>query len=81
MLININCRVKKYRNEANNGGQPVIFLNAGDTFTGSPLFQIYRDKMVNDFLNTLQPDAVVSKFISFLYYHLCTFKRMFGFQS
>lgn len=54
-------RVKKYRQDAVNGGLPVIFLNAGDTFTGTPLFQFYRDKIVNDFLNTLKPDAVVRK--------------------
>lgn len=54
-------RVKKYRQEASNGGIPVLFLNAGDTFTGTPLFQFYREKIVNDFLNTLKPDAVVRK--------------------
>ncbi|KAH8400587.1 hypothetical protein KR222_007245, partial [Zaprionus bogoriensis] len=50
--------VRKYREEAKNGGTPVLYLNAGDTYTGTPWFTIFRHKIVSDFLNKLQPDAV-----------------------
>lgn len=65
LFIHLN-RVKKYRNDAKNGGKPVLYLNAGDTFTGTPWFKMFREKIVSDFLNALMPDAVVSKLFSLL---------------
>ncbi|KAH8400484.1 hypothetical protein KR222_001500, partial [Zaprionus bogoriensis] len=50
--------VRKYREEAKNGGTPVLYLNAGDTYTGTAWFTIFKDKIASDFLNKLQPDAV-----------------------
>lgn len=54
------CRVRKYREEAAKGGTPVIYLNAGDTYTGTPWFTIFKDNISVAFLNKLQPDAIVS---------------------
>lgn len=54
-------RLKKFREEAHNGGVPVLYLNAGDTYTGTPWFSLYKDKIVTAFLNLLKPDAIVIK--------------------
>lgn len=53
-------RLKKYRRIADNGGTPVLYLNAGDTYTGTPWFSLYKDKIVTSFLNLLKPDAIVT---------------------
>ncbi|XP_022226974.1 protein 5NUC isoform X2 [Drosophila obscura] len=50
--------VRKYRQEAANGGTPVFYLNAGDTYTGTAWFTIFKDKIASAFLNKLQPDAI-----------------------
>lgn len=54
-------RLKKFRAEANNGGVPVLYLNAGDTYTGTPWFYVHKDRIVTAFMNLLKPDAIVSK--------------------
>lgn len=43
-------------------GPPVLYLNAGDTYTGTAWFTIYKWKIAAEFINALQPDAVVSTF-------------------
>lgn len=58
----VSTLLKKYRAEANNGGPPVLYLNAGDTYTGTPYFAEFKSKIVSDFLNMLKPDAAVSAF-------------------
>lgn len=50
--------VRKYRNASKNGGLPVFYLNAGDTYTGTPWFTVFRDNITASFLNKLQPDAI-----------------------
>ncbi|XP_043070527.1 protein 5NUC isoform X3 [Drosophila grimshawi] len=50
--------VGKYRSDAKNGGTPVFYLNAGDTYTGTAWFTIFKNKIASDFLNKLQPDAM-----------------------
>ncbi|XP_017868238.1 PREDICTED: protein 5NUC-like isoform X1 [Drosophila arizonae] len=50
--------VRKYREEAKNGGNPVLYLNAGDTFTGTLWFTIFKDKIASTLLNKLQPDVL-----------------------
>jgi len=50
--------VRKYREEANNGGTPVLYLNAGDTYTGTPWFTVFKDNITAAFLNMLKPDAI-----------------------
>lgn len=52
-------RVRKYREEAKNGGTPVVYLNAGDTYTGTAWFTVFKDNITSAFLNKLQPDAIV----------------------
>lgn len=56
----MNNRVRKFRHEANNGGTPVLYLNAGDTYTGTPWFTVFKDNITAAFLNKLEPDAIVS---------------------
>ncbi|XP_023937284.1 uncharacterized protein LOC112045364 [Bicyclus anynana] len=51
--------VKEARKAAASGeGPPVLYLNAGDTYTGTAWFTIYKWKVAAEFLNALQPDAV-----------------------
>ncbi|XP_034669634.1 protein 5NUC-like [Drosophila subobscura] len=50
--------VRKFRKEAASGGTPVFYLNAGDTYTGTAWFTIFKDKIASEFLNKLQPDAI-----------------------
>ncbi|KAH8297417.1 hypothetical protein KR044_011478, partial [Drosophila immigrans] len=50
--------VRKHRAEAKNGGTPVFYLNAGDTYTGTAWFALFKDKIASSFLNKLQPDVV-----------------------
>ncbi|KAH8373049.1 hypothetical protein KR009_011033 [Drosophila setifemur] len=50
--------VRKYRKEAQEGGTPVFYLNAGDTYTGTAWFTIFKDKIASAFLNKLSPDAI-----------------------
>ncbi|SPP75342.1 protein 5NUC [Drosophila guanche] len=50
--------VRKYRKEAADSGTPVFYLNAGDTYTGTAWFTIFKDKIASAFLNKLQPDAI-----------------------
>ncbi|XP_067627166.1 protein 5NUC-like [Eurosta solidaginis] len=51
-------QVRKYRQEAKEGGSPVLYLNAGDTYTGTPWFAVFKDNISAAFLNKLQPDAI-----------------------
>ncbi|KAM7345637.1 protein 5NUC-like isoform 1-T3 [Cochliomyia hominivorax] len=50
--------VRKYRQQAAEGGTPVLYLNAGDTYTGTPWFTVFKDNITSAFLNKLQPDAI-----------------------
>ncbi|XP_026841210.1 protein 5NUC [Drosophila persimilis] len=50
--------VRKYRKEAENGGPAVLYLNAGDTYTGTAWFTIFKDEIASAFLNKLKPDAI-----------------------
>ncbi|KAH8297418.1 hypothetical protein KR044_011477, partial [Drosophila immigrans] len=50
--------VRKFREEAKNGGTPVLYLNAGDTYTGTAWFTVFKDNITSAFLNKLQPDAI-----------------------
>ncbi|EDV55611.1 protein 5NUC isoform X2 [Drosophila erecta] len=50
--------VRMYRKEAQEGGTSVLYLNAGDTYTGTAWFTIFKDKIASAFLNKLKPDAI-----------------------
>ncbi|GBP34722.1 Protein 5NUC [Eumeta japonica] len=50
--------VKEYRAAAAAGGPPVLYLNAGDTYTGTAWFTLYKWRIAADFINALRPDAV-----------------------
>lgn len=52
--------IKKYRQEAANGGPAVLYLNAGDTYSGTPWFNTFKYQVVSEFMNILKPDAMVS---------------------
>lgn len=56
----VSSVVKDYRRKAENGGPAVLYLNAGDTYTGTPWFSIFKDKISSEFMNILRPDAMVS---------------------
>lgn len=43
-----------------NGSTSVLYLNAGDTYTGTPWFTLYKDQIVTEFMNHLRPDVAVS---------------------
>lgn len=52
--------VRKYKKKAEDGEiPPVLYLNAGDTYTGTPWFTIFKDNITAAFLNMLKPDAMV----------------------
>lgn len=47
-------------------GRQVLFLNAGDTYTGTAWFAVHKWKIARDFLNMLDIDVMVSKkFVQF----------------
>lgn len=53
--------VRKYKKQAEDGEiPPVLYLNAGDTYTGTPWFTVFKDNITAAFLNVLKPDAMVS---------------------
>uniref|UniRef100_A0A182N6C7 Apyrase n=1 Tax=Anopheles dirus TaxID=7168 RepID=A0A182N6C7_9DIPT len=51
-------KVREYRAAEAAGGLPVLYLNAGDTYTGTPWFAVYKDNITAAFLNKLKPDAI-----------------------
>lgn len=51
-------KVREYRATEASGGLPVLYLNAGDTYTGTPWFAVYKDNITAAFLNLLKPDAI-----------------------
>uniref|UniRef100_A0A182RBG7 Apyrase n=1 Tax=Anopheles funestus TaxID=62324 RepID=A0A182RBG7_ANOFN len=51
-------KVREYRATEASGGLPVLYLNAGDTYTGTPWFSVYKDNITAAFLNMLKPDAI-----------------------
>lgn len=55
----VSSVVKQYRRNADNGGVAVLYLNAGDSFTGTPWYSMFGHQVVSDFLNILKPDAMV----------------------
>lgn len=57
----ISTVLNQYRNDHLNGNGPqVLFLNAGDTYTGTPWFALFRDRIASEMMNALKPDAAVS---------------------
>lgn len=53
--------VRRFRKDAADGKiASVLYLNAGDTYTGTPWFKLYKDEIAADFLKVLKPDAIVS---------------------
>lgn len=51
-------KVREYRSKELAGESPVLYLNAGDTYTGTPWFTVYKDNITAAFLNILKPDAI-----------------------
>uniref|UniRef100_A0A1B0CVT4 5'-nucleotidase n=2 Tax=Lutzomyia longipalpis TaxID=7200 RepID=A0A1B0CVT4_LUTLO len=50
----VSTMVKKFREE---NGSSVLFLNAGDTYTGTPWFTLYKETIATEMMNILRPDA------------------------
>lgn len=62
---------------------PTIYLNAGNTFQGSPWYTLYKGDLAAELLNMLEPDAVVGTqndnyFYNQLDSHLSCLKQSFG---
>lgn len=54
--------VRGARRAAREGrGRQVLFLNAGDTFTGTVWFGVHKTRIAVDFMNLLAPDAMVRR--------------------
>ncbi|KAF5296487.1 hypothetical protein FQR65_LT01476 [Abscondita terminalis] len=50
--------IREARRAAADGtGPPVLYLNAGDTYTGTAWFSVHKWKIAADFLNLLHPDV------------------------
>lgn len=62
----VSSIVKKYRKvfNAENSGAAFLYLNAGDSYTGTPWFSVFRHQVVSDFMNILKPDAMVNTIFS-----------------
>ncbi|KAF2901118.1 hypothetical protein ILUMI_05069, partial [Ignelater luminosus] len=51
--------IRQARKAAQEGkGPQVLYLNGGDTYTGTPWFSVHKWKIVVEFLNLLEPNAV-----------------------
>lgn len=68
----ISTLIKRYRyDHQNNNGLPVLFLNAGDTYVGTPWFYLFKHKIASELMSVLRPDVGVSIHIFFI----CTKKK------
>lgn len=60
--------IKRYRNDHEKGnGLPVVYLNAGDTYVGTPWFMVHKHKITAELMSALRPDVGVSMH-SFTFY-------------
>ncbi|XP_055295580.1 protein 5NUC-like [Sitodiplosis mosellana] len=57
-MARVSYVIKEYRNKAKNGGPPVLYLNAGDTYNGTFWWALFRDQICADYLNILKPDVM-----------------------
>nr|XP_015838513.1 PREDICTED: protein 5NUC [Tribolium castaneum] len=48
--------IRRFRTES--GDNPVLFLNAGDTYVGTAWFAVHKWKICVEFLNLLKPDVM-----------------------
>ncbi|KFB38840.1 AGAP003629-PA-like protein [Anopheles sinensis] len=51
-------KVREFRRVESLGGVPVLYLNAGDTYNGTPGFAEYKSSITSAFLNRIKPDAM-----------------------
>lgn len=59
-IARVAHEVREYRRRATAKEIPdVLYLNAGDTYTGTPWFSLFKDNITSAFLNVLKPDAIV----------------------
>lgn len=55
--------IKRYRNDHEKGnGLPVVYLNAGDTYVGTPWFYLHKHKITAELMSALRPDVAVSTY-------------------
>lgn len=52
-------RIRKLREEAKESGTFLIYLYAGDTFTGTEWYTKFKGEICSRFMNLLAPDAMV----------------------
>lgn len=76
--------VRKAKKMARDGtGPQVLFLNAGDTYTGTAWFAVHKWKIARDFLNVLGIDVMVSGDVLLFYvmgyfWFVFTFSKTWG---
>lgn len=51
--------VNRYRKTAEKSRPGVLYLNAGDTYFGTPWYNVFKHEIVTQFMNLLKPDAAV----------------------
>lgn len=65
----ISTLIKRHRyDHQKNNGLPVLFLNAGDTYVGTPWFYLFKHKIATELMSVLRPDVGVSIHIFFYMY-------------
>lgn len=58
--------IKEHRDAYLRGnGLPVLYMNAGDTFTGTTWFFLFKDQIAAEMMNALKPDVGVCIFVSY----------------
>lgn len=54
-------RINEIKESSAKQNVPVIFLNAGDTYTGTAMFTLFKQTISYEMLNLLKPDAAVKQ--------------------
>lgn len=55
----LSSSIRRYRDNEKIDGKTVLYLNAGDTYTGTTWFYAYKAEIASAFMNILKPDAMV----------------------
>lgn len=59
----ISTVLKEYRkDQQSENGKPVLYLNGGDSYVGTPLFHVFRDQITSELMDVLKPDVGVCVF-------------------
>lgn len=56
----LSYEVSRIRNCTAGSGKEVLFVNAGDTYTGTSWFTLFKSNITIEFMNALHFDVMVS---------------------